>query len=188
MPESMIGAAIGQSAVTTGQLIPLASDIQLPSLPSIPIDFPNVPNLTSEEATKFNEGNYATLPCGFPIPFKMPTLNNGVLRVTWTDDEVKRMNALENLQYAVIRKFSYGWPQLGKLRKLIPSQCNIKGADQIGLLRNRRVLIRMELYEDFVNMMARPLYYISDREGFAYPMRPLIYDEKFKVTEKSHKL
>ncbi|KAH0705742.1 hypothetical protein KY285_010277 [Solanum tuberosum] len=32
--------------------------------------------------------------------------------------------------------------------------------------------------------MARPLYYISDMEGFAYPMRPLIYDEKFKVAEK----
>ncbi|WMV47242.1 hypothetical protein MTR67_040627 [Solanum verrucosum] len=95
------------------------------------------------------------------------------------------MNVLENLQYAVIGKFSYGWPQLEELRKLIPSQCQIKGTCQIGLLRNKHVLIRLELFEDFVNIMAKPSYYITDREGFTYPMRPLIYDEKFKVTEET---
>ncbi|KAK4719583.1 hypothetical protein R3W88_017921 [Solanum pinnatisectum] len=95
------------------------------------------------------------------------------------------MNVLENLQYTVIGKFSYGWPQLEELRKLIPSQCQIKGTCQIGLLRNRHVLIRLKLFEDFVNIMAKPSYYITDRKGFAYPMRPLIYDEKFKVTEET---
>lgn len=30
------------------------------------------------------------------------------------------MNILENLQYVVIGKFSYGWPELDKLRTAIP--------------------------------------------------------------------
>ncbi|KAK4727219.1 hypothetical protein R3W88_032136 [Solanum pinnatisectum] len=63
---------------------------------------------------KVNKGNYATLlkplnmnsptKVGSPIPYKTPTFNNGVPRVTWTEDEVKRMNVLENLQYTVIGK------------------------------------------------------------------------------------
>lgn len=94
--------------------------------------------------------------------------------MTWTEDEVKRMNALENLQYAVIGKFSFGWPQLEELRKMIRAQCHIKGDFQIGLLRNKHVLIRLELFEDFVNMMA-----------ITSLMRPLIYEEKFIVTEET---
>lgn len=71
--------------------------------------------------------------------FKMPTYNNGFFHVTWTEDKVKRMNTLKNLQYALIGMFSYGWPELEELRKLIPTQCNIKGDCKIGLLRNSHV-------------------------------------------------
>lgn len=61
------------------------------------------------------------------IPIKQSTFNNGISRVPWTDDEIRSMNIVENLQHEVIGKFSYGWPNLVELRKIPPAQCNIKG-------------------------------------------------------------
>lgn len=37
------------------------------------------------------------------------------------------MNMLELLQYAIVGKFTLGWPNLDDLRKNLPSQCGIKG-------------------------------------------------------------
>ncbi|KAG5579478.1 hypothetical protein H5410_050105 [Solanum commersonii] len=42
----------------------------------------------------------------------------------------------ENLQYTVMGKFSYGWPDIQELRKLILKQCELKGEVNIGLLSN----------------------------------------------------
>ncbi|KAH0692908.1 hypothetical protein KY290_021060 [Solanum tuberosum] len=52
---------------------------------------------------------------------KTITYTNGIPRVMWTEKEVKRMNIIENLQYAIV-----------------------------GLLRNRHVLIRLDQQEDFI--------------------------------------
>lgn len=60
-------------------------------------------------------------------------------RITWTEEEVDRMNVIENLQYAIIGKFSYGWPDLDDLRMQIPEQLKIIGDCSIGLLRNRHI-------------------------------------------------
>ncbi|KAH0729644.1 hypothetical protein KY289_000832 [Solanum tuberosum] len=43
-----------------------------------------------------------------PIPIKSLSYIEGVPRVVWTEEEVDIMNIIENLQYAVIGKFSYG--------------------------------------------------------------------------------
>ncbi|WMV29038.1 hypothetical protein MTR67_022423 [Solanum verrucosum] len=72
---------------------------------------------------------------------KQLSYNNGTPRIVWTKEEVNRMNILKDLQYAVIGKFSYGWPELKELRTIIPRQCNIKGECKIRLLRNRHDLI-----------------------------------------------
>ncbi|KAH0716602.1 hypothetical protein KY290_012762 [Solanum tuberosum] len=72
-----------------------------------------------------------------PIPLKKVTYTGGIPRVSWTEDEVNRMNTIENLQFAVIGKFSYGWPEIDELQMILPRQCNIKGGCKIGLLRNR---------------------------------------------------
>ncbi|KAH0698547.1 hypothetical protein KY284_012762 [Solanum tuberosum] len=98
-----------------------------------------------------------------PIPIKQPSYINGIPRITWTEDEVRQMNTVENLHYAVIGKFSYGWPEMDDLRIQIPKQCNVK---------------------DFLNMMSKNSYYITGKDGTVYQMRPLIYDAKFKVDEK----
>lgn len=161
--------ATGQPASAAGQHISLNSISHFPSLPnsnSTPVsnqdtgmeDNSSVPNeckslpsdLVCESA---QEGKYADLlkpntmnlsqntktPTVTPIPIKKPLYINGIPRITWTEEEVKRMNTIENLQYAVIGKFSYGWPEMDDLRTQIPKQCNVKGGCKIGLLRNRHI-------------------------------------------------
>lgn len=54
------------------------------------------------------------------LSIKKPTSNNGIPRVSWTEDEIQSMNIAENLQYALIGKFTYGWPGLDELRKILP--------------------------------------------------------------------
>ncbi|WMV59205.1 hypothetical protein MTR67_052590 [Solanum verrucosum] len=73
------------------------------------------------------------------------------------------MNKVENLQYAIIEKFSYEWPKLEEARTKISKQCNIKGECRIGLLRHRHVLLRfswMENYHDLkIDVMTLVLSY-----------------------------
>ncbi|KAG5631300.1 hypothetical protein H5410_003017 [Solanum commersonii] len=199
----------GQSSLVTGQTVPLTFNEHFPNLthitslfnPNCGVKDPNTllsePVVHNDDTIRFKEGEYATLlkPSGMnatdsnkglpTVPLKKPTFNNGIPWVTWTEEEVTRMNIMQNLQYVVVGKFSYGWSELDELRRIIPKQCNIKGACQIGLLRHRHVLMRFELFEDFVNMMSKPSYYITDNARLYYPMRPLIYDEKFRDDEET---
>ncbi|PHU19617.1 hypothetical protein BC332_10768 [Capsicum chinense] len=78
---------------------------------------------------------------------------NGIPRVKWTEEEVDRMNVIEGLQFAVVGKFSYGWPDFDNLRIQLPKQLNIKGDCKIGLLRNRLILMRFDRTEDFVKAL-----------------------------------
>ncbi|KAG5571800.1 hypothetical protein H5410_061566 [Solanum commersonii] len=73
------------------------------------------------------------------------------------------MNIIENLQYAVIGKISYGWSGIEELRIQIPKQCNVKEGCKVGLLWNRHILMRYSRQEDFINMMSKPNYYILSR-------------------------
>ncbi|KAM3221779.1 hypothetical protein P3L10_021049 [Capsicum annuum] len=122
-----------------------------------------------------------SMPSVEPIQIKKLSYIDGVPRVVWTEEEVDRMNVLENLQYAVIGKFSYGWPVIDDLRMQIPKQLNVKGRCNIGFLRNRHILIR---FEDFVNV-SKNVYYINDKDGYSYQMRPLIHDTKFRMEEET---
>lgn len=36
--------------------------------------------------------------------------------MVWTKKEVDRINTIENIHYAVVGKFSYGWPDIEELR------------------------------------------------------------------------
>ncbi|WMV08314.1 hypothetical protein MTR67_001699 [Solanum verrucosum] len=95
------------------------------------------------------------------------------------------MNIIENLQYAVIGKFSYGWPEIEELRIQIPRQRNVKGECKIGLLRNRHILMRFNTHDDFINMMSKPNYYIQSKDGYSYMKRPLIYDATFNIEKET---
>lgn len=86
---------------------------------------------------------------------------------------------------AVNDKFSYGWSELEQLGTLIPKLINVKGYCKIGVLRNRHILIRFNLIEDFVNIMAKSVDNITAKDGYSYQMSPLIYDANFSTTKET---
>ncbi|KAK4733162.1 hypothetical protein R3W88_007423 [Solanum pinnatisectum] len=90
----------------------------------------------------------------------------------------------EDLQYAVIGKFSYGWPDILDMRKLIPKQCELKREVNIGLLTNKCVLIRESLLEDYVKLLSKPQFYITYNH-WSYPMRTLKWDPLFDPEEET---
>lgn len=106
------------------------------------------------------------------IPLKSVTYLHGEPIVLWEQEEVDKMIINENLECAVIGKFSYGWPNIQDLRKLIPKQCELKGECKIGLLSNRHVLIRATLLDDYVHLLSKPAFYITQR-NWSFPMKTL---------------
>ncbi|KAK6791350.1 hypothetical protein RDI58_010431 [Solanum bulbocastanum] len=41
--------------------------------------------------------------------------------------------------------------------------------------------------EDYTNILSKPSYYIIAKDGFAYQMRPFIYDANFQASEETTK-
>ncbi|WMV37273.1 hypothetical protein MTR67_030658 [Solanum verrucosum] len=97
------------------------------------------------------------------------------------------MNRIENLQYAIIGKFTYDITDMEELRLNIPKQCDIKGDCQIGLLRNKYILIRLSKQVDFINLISKGAYYIGCKDVYSYRMRTLIYDARFQINEETTK-
>ncbi|KAF3628036.1 hypothetical protein FXO38_03314 [Capsicum annuum] len=100
---------------------------------------------------------------------------HGEPRIVWEEEEINQMIIKEDLQYAVIGKFSYGRPDIQDLRRLIPKQCGLKGEINIGLLSNRYILIRASKLEDYVNLLSKPQFYIT-HNYWSYPMSTLKWD------------
>lgn len=78
----------------------------------------------------------------------------------------------EDLQFAVIRKFSYDWPDIQDLYQLIPKQCELNEEMNIGWLSNRHILIRATRLDDYVNLLSKPQFYITDNY-WSYPIHTL---------------
>ncbi|KAG5591557.1 hypothetical protein H5410_042071 [Solanum commersonii] len=114
------------------------------------------------------------------IPMKPVSYLHGEPQIIWDRSEIDQMIINENLEYAVIGKFSYGWPDIHELRSAIPKQCEMKGECKIGLLCNRHVLIRASLLEDYVHLLSKPAFYITSR-GNSFPMRTFKWDPMFKA-------
>ncbi|KAG5577322.1 hypothetical protein H5410_057456 [Solanum commersonii] len=55
------------------------------------------------------------------------TMVEGIPQIKWTEEEVNRMNQIEELQFAVIGKFTHDWSDLEELRRIIPQQYDAKG-------------------------------------------------------------
>lgn len=47
------------------------------------------------------------------------TMIEGISQIKWTEEEVTRMNQIEDLQFAVIGKFTMEWSNWEELKKLI---------------------------------------------------------------------
>lgn len=103
-----------------------------------------------------------------PILLRRVVVLNGQPIVVCTEEEVERMNVIEELEYVVVGKFAYGWPDLNEIRRILPAQCGIKGECSIGLLRDSHVLTRLTLWRDFVDFSFKGSYYVIDKVGNEY--------------------
>lgn len=92
-----------------------ATDVVLEDKPSGKHKYEDLIKHVSLNSPQLKKGDQANI-----IMVKKPTFNNGVPRITWTEEEVHNMNIIENLQYAIIEKFSYRWLELEDLKVQIP--------------------------------------------------------------------
>ncbi|KAG5627195.1 hypothetical protein H5410_012413 [Solanum commersonii] len=164
--------ANGQPPLMAG--LDFASPAQFPPLPNKmhtgQNTIPNSPflnkfaDIVKGHSSSGNEKNVVEVQ---PIPMKKLTLIDGVPTINWSASEIQRMNIIENLQSAVVGKFSCGAPDINELRDLIPKQCD-----------------RMN---DYIKLLSKNSYYIIAKDGYAYEMRPFIYDANFKAGEETTK-
>ncbi|KAH0706436.1 hypothetical protein KY285_010944 [Solanum tuberosum] len=154
----MNAMAVGQLSTEAGQLS--MSDFSHIN-PNMPITNPSLPIGKSYINSITND-----TPTSESIALKEVVYAEGVPRIQWTEAEVDTMNKIENLQYAVVGKFTYDVADLEELRLIIPKQCNIKGDCKIGLLRNKHILIRLNQHADFVNLISKGAYYIECKDGW----------------------
>lgn len=114
------------------------------------------------------------------------TYLHGEPRIVWEEEEVLQMIHKENLQYTVIGKFSYGMPGIKELYKIIPTQCELKGECNIGVLGLRHVLIRTSNMEDYVKLLSKPIIYLLHIQ-WNYPRRfkwdPIFNPEEETMTK-----
>ncbi|KAH0658439.1 hypothetical protein KY289_027187 [Solanum tuberosum] len=106
------------------------------------------------------------------------TYVHGEPTVLWDEEEVDNMLIQEDLEFAVIEKFSYEWLELEEIRKIVPLQYEIKAECKMDFLRDRHVLIRLTTMEDCVHIMLKPAYFLRAKDGF-YQMRSLKWEPWF---------
>ncbi|KAF3683615.1 hypothetical protein FXO38_00705 [Capsicum annuum] len=119
-----------------------------------------------------------------PILLKHIAYLHGEPRIVWEEKEVNQMIINEDLQYAVIGKFSYGWPDIQYLIRLILKQCELKGKVNIRLLINRYILITATRLDDYVHLQSKPRFYIT-HNYWSYPMCTLKWDPLFDPYEET---
>ncbi|KAH0706438.1 hypothetical protein KY285_010946 [Solanum tuberosum] len=90
--------------------------------PNMPIINPSLP-IGKSYINSITNGT----PTSESIALKEVLYVEGVPCIQWTEAELDNMNKIENLQYAIVGKFTYDVADLEELRLIIPKQCNIKG-------------------------------------------------------------
>lgn len=90
----------------------------------------------------------------------------------------------EDLQYAIIEKYSYGWPNIYELRRILPRQYELKSEYSIGYLSNRYILIQASCIEDYVHLLSKPIFYI-EHKNWNYLMKTLKWDPLFDPKEET---
>ncbi|KAH0707208.1 hypothetical protein KY285_011769 [Solanum tuberosum] len=154
-------------------------------------DFPPLPNKDKPGAVPIPIGPrnsyyadllkpHPILPQAPKVPPKPLTMVHGEPNITWKSSKVKSLIIQENLQYAIIGKFSYGKPDVQELRKTITGQCGIKSDCMIGVLDTRHVLIKLTTMEDYVHLLSTPTFYVKAKENY-WQMRTLRWDLWFEL-------
>ncbi|KAG5584967.1 hypothetical protein H5410_045401 [Solanum commersonii] len=104
-----------------------------------------------------------------------------------TMEEREQFAREEGLHQAVITKFAYGKPVLSELRKLLPKQFDVKGNCNIGQVDFCHLLIRFDLYEDFVKVLAS-FYGYFKFDGEEYLFIIFLWMPSFNPKEETPKV
>ncbi|KAK4380770.1 hypothetical protein RND71_002632 [Anisodus tanguticus] len=118
------------------------------------------------------------------IPIKPIVYLHGDPTVRFEKKEVEAMIHQQDLNLAVIGKFSHGWPEIGLLRTAILKQCGLKAEVNIGLLCDRHLLIRCTIEEDYDILMSRQTFEIKEKNK-PYLMRTFKWDVTFNLEEET---
>ncbi|KAH0714915.1 hypothetical protein KY284_007820 [Solanum tuberosum] len=141
---------------------------------------PPIPPTTSYLTSLPQDLNKPTNP--ITIPVKEIIVTHGEPSVLWEEEEVNNMILQENLQYAIVGKFSYGWPELDEIRKIVPLQYDIKAKCNISFLRDRHILIRLTSMDKYVYVMSKSAYFLMANDGY-YKIRTLKWVPWFNFDE-----
>lgn len=109
---------------------------------------------------------------------------HGEPQIIWEQDEVEQLIINESLEHTVICKFSYGWPNIQDLRRLILKKCELKGECKIRLLCNRHILIQPSLMEDYVHLLSKPIFYVTTKV-ISYAIRTFKWEPMFDPEEET---
>lgn len=70
------------------------------------------------------------------------------------------------------------------MRKVIPIQCELKGACYIGLIEDNHVLIRLSLMGVYVHLLSKPTFYLK-AQGEIWQMRYTKWNPWWKPDEET---
>ncbi|KAG5617134.1 hypothetical protein H5410_016958 [Solanum commersonii] len=97
--------------------------------------------------------------------------------ITFSMEERQDFMIKEGLHQAVVFKLSHGVPDLKVLRSILPKHLDTKGNCLIGLLAPRQILLRFNLYEDYVLALSRSVNYLlydGEEHQYLFAKKPLL--------------
>lgn len=101
-------------------------------------------------------------------------------------EEVNEFTIEEGLHQAIVVKLSYGKLDLRELRQMLPKQFGVNGFCNIGQLEYRHILVRFDLYDDYVHFLSRSTGYVKAK-GEEYFFRAFPWTLGFNPREETSK-
>ncbi|KAK4373753.1 hypothetical protein RND71_009137 [Anisodus tanguticus] len=161
-----------------------AEDARHPSINTSQMDNSKLYNNSTKNSRDTVFRNTINVGSVAEILMKQITYLHGEPTIRYDIKEVELMVAHEELDFAVVGKFSYGLPDFQGLSNSIPTQCELKGQVQVGLLCNRHILIRCSMLEDYVALLSKPVWQIKEKNQY-HPMRTFKWETWFKPDEET---
>ncbi|KAG5612387.1 hypothetical protein H5410_023668 [Solanum commersonii] len=124
---------------------------------------PSPPPQTTTYATLFNSNTINPKQSALinsKTIIKSIEIIHGEPTITFSMEERQDFMIEEGLHQAVVFKLSHGAPDLNVLRSILPKHLGTKGNCLIGLLAPRQILLRFDLYEDYVLALSRSVNYL----------------------------
>lgn len=107
-----------------------------------------------------------------------------VPKIVFTMEDVNNFTREEGLLQAVVVKFSYGRPELSEVRRTFSSLFDVKGHCIIGHLDYRHLLVRFDLFNDYVQFISKSIGYLKSK-GDDYLCRTFPWTFGFNPKEET---